>query len=68
MVDLPLWPTELDPPRTKKGIPAYFPLPSGVKGETNPNPEGIRLYKPTNGAERPVGKVAASSYEMLEGI
>ena len=52
----------------KMGIPAYFPLPPGVKGETNPSPAGLRLYKATNGAERPVGKVAASSYETLEGI
>jgi len=25
----PLWPTELDPPTTKMGFPAYFPLSSG---------------------------------------
>ena len=50
------------------GIPAYFPFPAGDKGETNPNPAGFRLYKATNGAIKPVGTVAASSYEMLEGI
>ena len=66
--DLPFWPTELDPPRMKIGFPAYFPFPSGDKGETKPSPAGIRLYKPTYGAVRPMGTVAASSYEMLEGI
>lgn len=35
---LPFWPTELDPPRMTIGFPAYFPLPSGDTGESNPKP------------------------------
>ena len=50
------------------GIPAYFPFPSGDTNETKPSPAGFRLYKPTYGAVSAAGKVAASSYEKLEGI
>ena len=58
-LNLPFWPTELDPPITRKGFPAYFPLPSGDTGGTNPCPCGTLLYIPTYGEVRAMGKVAA---------
>ena len=42
-LNLPFWPTELDPPRIKMGFPPYFPSPSGVIGGTNPRPAGFLL-------------------------
>ena len=50
------------------GFPAYFPLPSGVTGGTNPIPFGLVLYNPTYAVANATGMVDASSYEMFEGI
>ena len=55
-----IWPTELPPPKTMRGVSESF-FPVDALGAGIPSPCGTRWYSPTYDVERTNGMVAASS-------